>query len=316
MMRMLFLLAVGLVQTSNLLAAPATFGQAKLEMRNHVYHDQNKVGSVQTLYCGCEWEWKGSSGGLVEPKSCGFQVRKQVERGARIEWEHVVPAYNFGRARQCWQNGGRENCQRSDPVFQRMEADMHNLSPTVGELNADRSNFRFGLLPNTPNQHGACPFKVDFKQKVVEPREEVRGLIARIQFYMHDHYDLPMSRQQQQLYMAWDKLYPPTRWEILRDKRIASRMGHSNPFVTGERKWSNNHKNSGAGVRKNIASVSVSGSPAGDMVPTIRGNKNSKVYHLPVGCPSYDAVSERNIVKFQSVQQAELAGYRKAKNCK
>ena len=44
------------------------------------------------------------------------------------------------------------------------------------------------------------------------------------------------------------------------------------------------------------------------------GNKNSKIYHVP-GCPGYDKVSEKNQVKFQTVEEAEAAGYRKAKNC-
>ncbi|WP_281169741.1 endonuclease [Thiomicrospira pelophila] len=40
----------------------------------------------------------------------------------------------------------------------------------------------------SPN--GSCNFKVNFKQRVVEPRDEVKGIIARIYFYMHDRYDL------------------------------------------------------------------------------------------------------------------------------
>ena len=44
------------------------------------------------------------------------------------------------------------------------------------------------------------------------------------------------------------------------------------------------------------------------------GNKNSKIYHVP-GCPGYDKVSEKNQIKFQTVEEAEAAGYRKAKNC-
>lgn len=38
----------------------------------------------------------------------------------------------------------------------------------------------------------------------------------------------------------------------------------------------------------------------------IRGNRNSKVYHLPEGCPSYDRISERNIVEFQSEAEARV----------
>ena len=42
-----------------------------------------------------------------------------------------------------WKDGGRKACSK-DPIFNKMEADMHNLVPAIGELNADRSNFRYG----------------------------------------------------------------------------------------------------------------------------------------------------------------------------
>ncbi len=52
---------------------------------------------------------------------------------------------------------------------------------------------------------------------------------------MHDRYNLSMSRQQQQLLMAWDNKYPPTSWGNQADNRIAKVMGHHNPFVTGRK---------------------------------------------------------------------------------
>lgn len=226
-----------------------------------------------------------------------------------------MPASNFGRARQCWQDGGRDNCVKTDPVFRLMEADMHNLTPSAGEVNADRSNFRFGVLPDTGYQHGACDFKVDFKGRVAEPRDEVKGQIARVYFYMHDRYDLRMSDQQQRLFMAWDRQYPVSAWERERDRRIATRMDHSNPFVTGARVWSLGHKNS----REGVVSALPGDHPVLEQRPAtgpIRGNRNSKVYHLPTGCPSYDQISPGNIVEFASEQAAVAAGYRKAKNCR
>ncbi|MFN3900470.1 endonuclease I family protein [Rheinheimera oceanensis] len=115
-------------------------------------------------------------------------------------------------------------------------------------VNADRSNFNFTMLSNAKPQHGQCPVKIDFSARAAEPRDAIKGQIARIYFYMHDRYDLNMSRQQQQLLMAWDKQFPVTEWERERDRRIAKRMGHSNPFVTGERTWSLGHKNRAEGV--------------------------------------------------------------------
>ncbi len=190
-----------------------------------------------------------------------------------------------------------------------MEADLHNLTPTVGELNSDRQNFNFGILPTAPKQHGACDFRVDFKARAVEPRDDIKGMLARVYFYMYDRYDMNMSKQQQQLLMAWDKAYPVSHWELERNKRITKFIGHSNPFVTGERTWGIGHKNIGQGVQALIAPETLSTSGQ------IRGNKNSRVYHLPTGCPSYELVSPRNIVEFTSEAAANDAGFRKAGNC-
>jgi endonuclease YncB( thermonuclease family) len=46
----------------------------------------------------------------------------------------------------------------------------------------------------------------------------------------------------------------------------------------------------------------------------IVGNKNSKIYHVP-GCSTYNSVSEKNRVTFSTADEAEKAGYRKAKAC-
>jgi deoxyribonuclease-1 len=306
-------------------AAPGSFEKAKIELRRTVYHDRNDDGD---LYCGCTWTWMGRSGGRVDLASCGYEVRADRTRAQRIEWEHVVPAWVLGHQRQCWQNGGRENCKRSDPVFRAMEADMHNLSPAIGEVNGDRSNFRFGVLPSTPAQYGTCPTRTDFRQRVTEPRDAVKGQVARVYFYMHDRYGLSMSRQQQQLLMAWDRMYPVSDWERERDRRIARAMGHTNQFVTGERSWSLGYKarreglktleKPGSGVGRGGSQIAQQAAPAaseGDASGPVIGNRNSRVYHLPVGCPSYGQVSEKNRVGFATAADAEAAGYRRAGNC-
>ncbi len=46
----------------------------------------------------------------------------------------------------------------------------------------------------------------------------------------------------------------------------------------------------------------------------IIGNKNSDIYHLP-DCRNYDDVAPRNQVLFDTPEEAERAGFRKAKNC-
>lgn len=308
-MKYIFLFTLFLVQLTAVNAQPTSFSEAKTLAREQVYFDRNDVG---TTYCGCQWRWTGQSGGRIDFESCGYEVRAegQRNRAERIEWEHIVPASNFGRARQCWQEGGRTNCNRVDPVFNIMEADLHNLTPTVGEINSDRSNFRFGELTETPYRHGACDFKVDFKQRRAEPADVIKGKLARVYFYMHDRYDMNMSKGQQNLLMKWDRAYPVTPWELERDRRIKKIMGHSNPFVTDEITWQLGHKNTGGGAQTFIELNSIQ-----DDGP-IRGNWNSKAYHLPAGCPSYDLVSPRNIVEFTSEAAANDTGFRKAGNCR
>ena len=83
----------------------------------------------------------------------------------------------------------------------------------------------------------------------------------------------------------------------------------------GQKRWLLGHKNSADGVKKEIK---TSNAPASKLITAeiaIKGNRNSKVYHLPEGCPSYDKVSARNVVPFNTESEAQNAGFRKAGNC-
>lgn len=223
-------------------AAPTNFDQAKrLAQRIH-------APEAKSFYCDCDIRWQGNKGS-PDLAGCGYQVRKNGPRASRIEWEHVMPAHHFGHQRQCWQDGGRKNCVKTDSVFRAMEADLYNLVPAIGEVNGDRSNYRFGVLPATPAKHGACPVKVDFKQQVFEPAPPVRGDIARIYFYMADKYNLNLSRAQQQLFIAWHRQDPVTAQERELNQRIQQHMGHDNPFVSGVREWNQGYRPTGYGLK-------------------------------------------------------------------
>ena len=182
-----------------------------------------------SFYCGCKITWQGKKG-IPDLNSCGYQVRKNANRATRIEWEHVMPAWEFGHQRQCWQDGGRKNCNK-DPDYRRIETDLHNLQPAVGEVNGDRGNFAYSQWNGSEKQYGQCEMKIDFKLKQAEPPARARGAIARTYFYMRDQYHLRISRQQTQLFTVWDKLYPVTPWECERDQRIARVQGNHNPYV-------------------------------------------------------------------------------------
>ncbi len=316
MKKLLYVLTLALTAVSPALAnPPATFTEAKVVAKQRIYLDQAD-SAMGDLYCGCKWTWVGKSGGRVDLKSCGYQARKLQTRAERTEWEHIVPAWTFGHQRQCWQNGGREHCVDSDPTFRAMEADLFNLYPSVGEVNGDRSNFNYGMVSGVAPQYGQCTTRIDFQQKAAEPRDEVKGLVARTTFYMFDRYQLSMSRQQQQLLMAWDKQHPVSAWEKERDQRIAQVMGHANPFVTGERTWTLGYKPAGGSIAASVPAQAKPTLASASIDGAIIGNRTSHVYHLASGCPGYSQVAQKNQVAFGSEAQAQAAGYRKAGNCK
>lgn len=220
----LFLTILLLGNTSTASASALTsFAQAKAaSIRIH-------ADAPGSFYCNCKIDWQGKKG-IPDLASCGYKVRKNENRAGRIEWEHVVPAWTFGHQLQCWQNGGRKACNK-DARFRKIEADLHNIQPAIGEINGDRNNFMFSQWKGGERQYGRCDMKIDFKGKRAEPPASARGAIARTWFYMRDTWQLRLSRQQTQLFEAWDRLYPVTRWECERDARIAHVQGNHNPYI-------------------------------------------------------------------------------------
>lgn len=220
---LLFFLSFFIGNSSLLFAAPPTsFSSAKRIAEQQIYHDQS-----ESFYCGCTFDF--DAGPNLE--SCGYEVRKQPVRANRIEWEHVMPAYDIGRQRQCWADGGRDNCRRTDPVFRSAEADLHNLVPAVGEVNGDRSNMRFGMVNSPLHGYGACDVSVSFEERTFQPPPNRRGDIARTYWYMRDTYGISISRQQQQLFEAWNRMDAIDDWERERNRRIASIQGSGNAHI-------------------------------------------------------------------------------------
>ncbi len=135
-------------------------------------------------------------------------------RAKRIEFEHIMPAHRFGKNLACWQNGGRKACV-NDENFKKMEAEKRNLVPAIGEINADRSNFAYAESKDVPQgQYGKCNAYTDFKNKRFYPRDEVKGIIARIYLYMAKQYKITLTQEEQSLMESWDKAYPPTEYEM------------------------------------------------------------------------------------------------------
>jgi len=181
-----------------------------------VYHDHR-----ETLYCAAGFT---STKAVIAPE--GFTLSKYVKRSKRIEWEHVVPAENLGRAFSEWREGhpecvsskgkafkGRKCAEKLVNEYRYMQADMHNLFPAIGSVNALRSNYSFTMLPEEKSDFGSCAMKI-YSKKAEPPVGGGRGRIARTYLYMNSTYRaFNMSRKTRQLMDAWDRQYPVSEWE-------------------------------------------------------------------------------------------------------
>ena len=112
-----------------------------------------------------------------------------------------------------------------------MEADLHNLVPAIGEVNGDRSNFKFNMLDGEKRAYGSCEVEINFKAKVVEPKTDIRGNIARTYLHMNKRYNMPISSKQRKLFYVWNKLDAIDDWERERNRLIEQVQGNRNSFI-------------------------------------------------------------------------------------
>ena len=210
-----------------------SFGKAKKLLQKKVYHDHR-----ETIYCAAEFDAKKN---VIAPT--GFTTAKHKKRAKRIEWEHVVPAENFGRTFSEWRDGhpscfskkgksfkGRKCASKINKEYRLMQSDMYNLFPAIGAVNAMRSNYNFVAQVNAKSGFGSCDMKIDNRK--AEPPIEARGRIARTYLYMDATYKrYSMSKSQKQLMGAWDRMYPVSHWECNRAKRIEKLQSSENSLM-------------------------------------------------------------------------------------
>ncbi|MCK5808418.1 endonuclease [bacterium] len=214
-----------------------SFSKAKRILKKEIWRipDLRK-----TVYCGCEFDEKYK----VSYTSCGFTPRKNVKRAHRIEWEHVVPASLFGRHFKAWKEGnprckkkngkrykGRRCAKKVDKQFKLMEADMYNLMPAIGEVNGDRSNYPFGIIPGEIRKYGACDIEIAGKK--AEPAPDIRGDIARVYFYMESAYPQKgiITDKNREMLQKWDKSDPVDWAECLRNAMIEKFQKNRNNVI-------------------------------------------------------------------------------------
>lgn len=213
-----------------------SFSKAKKFLHNVIFQDAD----MKTFYCGCTYDRKLK----IDHESCGYIPGKEKKRAGRVEWEHIVPASALGGSSKEWKYGapdcvdrlgrhfkGRKCASRMNRDFQLMQADMYNLVPAVGEINAVRSDFSFGEIPGEKRDFGMCDFEVD--GKVAEPADSIKGDIARIYQYMDQAYpELEIINEKNRLmFEKWAALDPADEKECQKGVRIEKIQGNINTVL-------------------------------------------------------------------------------------
>ena len=174
---------------------PATFRSAKT-VALRLYDDHR-----ETFYCGCLFDQRK----LIYPDTCGYEFEGTSKGRWRIEWEHIVPRSRLGGS-------------RPHDEYLRAEAELMNLRPVLAELNRARSDNPFGIVSGEPRRWGKCDFEV--ARGVAEPRESVRGDIARVHLYMDRKYGIGLTESEWWLFLDWSSADPPDAWELEYRRRV------------------------------------------------------------------------------------------------
>jgi hypothetical protein len=120
--------------------------------------------------------------------------------------------------------------------FDPEQSDIFHIRPSVDTINSKRGNLRFGqVVGKISYQNGGSKCGKDAGgYEVCEPRDEVKGDIARGLFYFALKYGNKSSFLDSNQYAVlknWNKTDMPSVRELERNSRIKEKQTHSNPFI-------------------------------------------------------------------------------------
>lgn len=133
--------------------------------------------------------------------------------------------------------------------------DIHHLRPTDASINSERSSYEFYESGVATKESPEAGNKKDTSKGTFEPRDEVKGDVARMLFYMATRYegndistpDLELAVGYESgsakigdlcTLLRWNEFDAVDEFEFNRNTKIQSIQGNRNPFVDNPQ-WAN-----------------------------------------------------------------------------
>lgn len=143
----------------------------------------------------------------------------------------LSPVYSRKQIKSALRCVTEPQCQAANAQYPYMLADLHNLYPELSRVELTLRSAQFGNLgSDVPSKFADLGCDLQSSFQLIEPRDAVKGNVARAIFYMHIEYGLPIVGQLQ-MFKQWHQMDPPDAEEKARNDKIASLQGNRNRFI-------------------------------------------------------------------------------------
>ena len=171
---------------------------------------------------------------IVDTTACAVKEVNQT-----VKWMQVVPDSFFGRHMDCMNEevctnvftkkkfGSPMCCRRVNDKYKMMESDLFNLIPVLSEVSLKRGSRGFSDVEKPEFSIGSLMFDATS----MEPRDAVKGDIARVYLYMDERYGLDLSKHQKETFMRWHRLDNVDNHECAVAKIILKVQGGTNTLL-------------------------------------------------------------------------------------
>jgi deoxyribonuclease-1 len=164
------------------------------------------------------WGKQYSEGGVT------FYCNEKFQGQSPLVSESYI--YSESAIRSALECGSKRSCLKNSEEYRQITSDLHNIVPANAFFELKLKGTVFGALDQTESET-ICGMRR--RMHIIEPPDDVKGDIARVIFYMHETYALPIQGSRQEL-EAWARQDPVSTAEIERHERIREIQGNSDPM--------------------------------------------------------------------------------------